>query len=191
MKNKYNWVELQIEYDNGLSQSQLIKKYSMSSRSFFLATQRGVFKSRERSEAAILDRKTNPRSDESLKEHGRRVATTIADKVAKGEWHTSLAKHMHIDYNGIDLHGTWELEYAKYLDANNINWTRAKDTFAYTFDGKDRKYTPDFYLIDTNEYVEVKGYKTAKDEAKWSQFPKKLVVLMKEELQELGINIKP
>ena len=42
-----------------------------------------------------------------------------------------------------------------------------------------RYYTPDFYLPDEDIYIEIKGYKTIKDEAKWSQFPidKRLKVL--------------
>jgi len=192
MKSKYNWAEIQESYDSGLSQRQLIEQYGMSTRSFLLAVKRGDFKSRTRSEACILDRRNNPRTSESLEEHGRRTAKTIAEKVAAGTWHTSLAKYMHISYNGVDLHGSWELEYAKYLDANSIKWIRNKDTFSYTYDGKDRKYTPDFYLTETDEYIEIKGYKTEKDTAKWLQFPldRKLKVLMKKELCDLGIKVK-
>lgn len=71
-------------------------------------------------------------------------------------------------------------------------WQRCKESFGYEFENKKRKYTPDFYLPESNEYVEVKGYKTEKDLAKWSQFPpnKKLKVLMKEELLALGLKIK-
>ena len=96
---------------------------------------------------------------------------------------------MHIDYNGVDLHGSWELKYAQYLDANNIKWIRNKDSFHYEFEGKSRKYTPDFYLLESDEYIEIKGYKTEKDEAKWSQFPthRKLVILMKKELEDLSV----
>lgn len=132
------------------------------------------------------------RTDEWNKENGKRVSETINRKVKEGTWHTSLAKHMHVDYNGIDLHGTWELLYARYLDANNIKWIRNKDSFEYTFDGKQRRYTPDFYLIEDDVYIEIKGYKTEKDDAKWSQFPshRKLIVLMKEELTQLGIKVQ-
>ena len=129
------------------------------------------------------------RSPEWNKENGKRISKVVNEKVANGEWHTSLAKHMHIDYNGVDLHGSWELKYAQYLDSNNIAWIRNKEVFNYEFEGKTRRYTPDFYLPETDEYVEVKGYKTEKDAAKWAQFPKhrKLVVLMKNELKAMKI----
>lgn len=123
------------------------------------------------------------------KENGIKISKTVNEKVANGTWHTSLAKYMHYDYNGIDLHGSWELAYAKYLDANNIKWLRCKNSFTYSFEDKIRKYTPDFYLIESDEYVEIKGYKTPKDDAKWNQFPNhlKLTVLMETDLKVLGI----
>lgn len=114
---------------------------------------------------------------------------TIAKKVINKEWHTSLARHMHIEYNGIDLHGSWELAYVKYLDRAQIAWQRNTESFAYFYDGKERRYTPDFYLPATDEYIEIKGYKTSKDDAKWSQFPKSktLRILMHNDLKQLKI----
>lgn len=131
------------------------------------------------------------RTSEWYKENGKKISASISKKVSAGKWHTSLAKNMHIDYYGIDLHGTWELKYALYLDAHNIKWVRNKETFEYEYSNKIRRYTPDFYLTESNEYVEIKGYKTKKDEAKWSQFPvdKKLKVLMRDELKSLGIDV--
>lgn len=139
---------------------------------------------REKLRIAVLSR-----NKEWNEENGKRISKTIKKKVNEGTWHTSLAKHMHIDYNGNDLHGSWELVYAKYLDKNNIKWIRNTDSFSYEFEGKQRRYTPDFYLIETDEYIEIKGYKTDKDTAKWAQFPshRKLIVLMKEKLKQLGI----
>ena len=131
------------------------------------------------------------RTKEWNRENGKKISKTVNEKVISENWHISLAKELHIDYNGINLHGTWELKYAQYLDANNIKWIRNKESFSYNFEGKNRKYTPDFYLPETNEYVEIKGYKTNKDDAKWNQFPKhlKLLILMRKELKRLGVKI--
>jgi len=114
---------------------------------------------------------------------------TIAKKVVNNEWHTSLARRMHIDYNGVDLHGSWEVAYVRYLDRLGTLWKRNTESFVYEFENKIRRYTPDFYLPETNEYVEIKGYKTEKDSAKWSQFPKEkqLTVLMHKDLRDLNI----
>ena len=137
----------------------------------------------------IMSEKMKERSVEWHKENGKRISESIQKKVEEGTWHTSLAKNMHIEYNGVDLHGSWELAYAKYLDFNNIKWVRNKDSFLYVYEEKQRRYTPDFYLLDAEEYVEIKGFKTNKDIAKWKQFPsdKKLKILMKAELKELNI----
>lgn len=114
----------------------------------------------------LMSAKRNERSAEWNANNGKAISVAITKKVADGQWHTSLAKRMHIDYNGVDLHGSWEVAYAKFLDNNNIKWQRNKDSFAYTFQGKERRYTPDFYLIDDDVYIEIKGYKTEKDDAK-------------------------
>lgn len=136
-----------------------------------------------------LSNASSSRTKEWNIKNGKRISKTVKKKVEEGTWHTSLARHMHINYNGVDLHGSWELGYAKFLDKNNIKWIKNKDSFAYIYEGKERRYTPDFYLIESDQYIEIKGYKTDKDEAKWSQFPKhrKLTVLMKKDLKELKI----
>jgi len=126
--------------------------------------------------------------NESQESKQKRI-DTINRKVEEGTWHASLAKNHHYKYKGVDLHGNWELQYAKWLDANNIKWIRCAESFTYFYEEKDRRYTPDFYLINSDEYIEIKGYMTDKDVAKWAQFPanKCLKVLMKKELEDLKI----
>ena len=67
-------------------------------------------------------------------ENGKRISESVKKKVEEGTWHTSLARNMHIDYKGFDLHGTWELKYAQYLDSIGISWIRNKDSFSYVFE---------------------------------------------------------
>ena len=61
-----------------------------------------------------------------------------------------------IDYNGIKLDSTYEVEVAKSLDANNIKWERCK-RFPYVVEGKLHYYTPDFYLPEYNIYLDPKN----------------------------------
>lgn len=129
---------------------------------------------------AMMGNKLSPDSIQMLKD-------TINQKVINGTWHVSLAKSMHYEYAGCSFHGTWEVAYAKYLDEMGISWERTKKRFPYEFEGTIRRYTPDFYLPETDEYVEIKGFKTLKDEAKWSQFKGKLIVLQENELKSLGL----
>lgn len=130
----------------------------------------------------------NPAHNDEVR---NKISKTCLRRSKEGTWHTSLAKNMHYNYNGIDLHGTYELEYAKYLDKNNIQWERCTDRFEYYYKDSYHYYTPDFYLVESGEFIEIKGYATGKDYAKWSQFPKdkKLKVLMKKDLVLLGLNV--
>ena len=63
------------------------------------------------------------------------------------------------------VRGHWEESVANKLTANGINWIRNR-TLKYIKDGIRKTYNPDFYLPDTNEYVEVKGYYSDKDKEK-------------------------
>ena len=88
----------------------------------------------------------------------------------------------------VSLDGTWELQTAKWLDANVISWKRNTTRFPYTdVNGKHRHYTPDFWVDDWQTFIEVKGYETQLDRSKWSQFPEKLIVWKKKELLDKGI----
>lgn len=86
-----------------------------------------------------------------------------------------------IIYNGIKFQGRWELEFFQFCESNDIQITRPNEWFEYTWNGA-RKYFPDFYLSEYDLYVEVKGYETERDHAKWSQFPKKLKVVKQNEI---------
>ncbi len=83
------------------------------------------------------------------------------------------------------LDGTWELKVAEYFEQQNIYWERNKKKFPYIHQNKERTYTPDFYLKELDLFIEVKGYETDLDKAKWSQFPSKLKVLYKKEIDQI------
>ena len=80
------------------------------------------------------------------------------------------------------LDGQWELEVAKFLDSENIHWNRNETRFEYRDGEKIRHYTPDFYLLDMRAYLEVKGYETELDRTKWKQFPEKMYIFRKREI---------
>lgn len=132
--------------------------------------------------------KVNPMEDPNNR---KKISETCLQKSKNGTWHTSLAKYMHINYKGVDLHGSWELKYAQYLDKNNISWERCKDRFPYEYENNIHYYTPDFFLPLLDKYVEIKGYTTNKDYAKWDQFPKDrtLEILKEKDLLALGIKL--
>ena len=57
-----------------------------------------------------------------------------------------------IKYNGIWMRSTWEVAYAKWLDKQNIKWLYESKVF----DLGNCTYTPDFYLPESDTYIEIK-----------------------------------
>jgi hypothetical protein len=123
----------------------------------------------------------------------QKIRDSINNRYSNG-WQPKAGRCKKIEYNSniagkVLLDGTWELAVAKFFDLHNIKWKRNTQRFDYIDNEKIRKYTPDFYLIDSNEYVEVKGYTTDLDKCKWKQFPNKLLIYNKEKLNQLKILI--
>lgn len=82
------------------------------------------------------------------------------------------------------MHSSWELEVAIWLDEQNIAWTRTTPGFEYEWDDKIKTYYPDFYLPDFDLYIEVKGYETDRDLAKW-QVISNLIILKQKEITDI------
>lgn len=121
-----------------------------------------------------------------LEETHRKALEGFQRKIEAG-WRPHTRKRIRYTYNGNQFDGSWEAAYARYLDQHNTKWIRNEEKFEYFFEDRIHFYFPDFYLVDTDEYVEIKGYTSAKDLAKWEQFPrdKKLKVLREKELSSL------
>ena len=76
------------------------------------------------------------------------------------------------------LESSWELEIAKFLDENNINWIRPKSLTWIDDNSKRRRYFPDFYLIDYNIYLDPKNsYCMKLDEDKMNYFSKRMNII--------------
>lgn len=114
-------------------------------------TDERVRKSQETLKRRIENReivcKGHPHSEETKK-----YLSECAKKRKLGGWYSSKR----IEYNGIMLQSTYELEFAKDLDKNNISWIRP-DFFLYKLNGKDHRYYPDFYIESLNVYVDPKN----------------------------------
>lgn len=65
--------------------------------------------------------------------------------------------HTH-NHNGIELDSGWELELAKWLDQQGIEWTRPTEPIKW-FDssGNPHSYFPDFYLPLLELYLDPKN----------------------------------
>lgn len=93
-----------------------------------------------------------------------------------------------IIYKDITLQGTWELDFYKWCERENIDCVRTPGWFHYVHEGKKRKYFPDFYLPELDLYIEVKGRRTDVDLSKWNQFPHKLSIIECEEIKIIRKN---
>lgn len=91
------------------------------------------------------------------------------------------------EYNGAKFKGSWELLIAKTLDAENIKWKREVTPIPYFYEGREHLYFPDFWLPEFEAYIEVKGYATQKDFAKWESAKRisKMIIIRKKEYQEI------
>lgn len=90
----------------------------------------------------------------------------------------------------ICLRSSYEFAYAKYLDSKNIKWYYEFQTF----DVGSTTYTPDFFIPEKNLWIEIKGWMRPNHLEKIKKFKekypeKKFIILFKEDLENLGINL--
>lgn len=91
----------------------------------------------------------------------------------------------------VSMRSNWEVNYAEWLTANKISWNYEPKTFKME-DGK--TYTPDFYLSQSDEYIEVKGWFRPGQKERLEKFKKeypniKLVIADKDYMESIGCNI--
>ena len=86
-------------------------------------------------------------------------------------------------YKGYYCQSSWELAWVIYAIDNNIKFNRNTEGFEYNLNDKVKKYYPDFILEDGG-YLEIKGWGNYTFE-KISQFPYKITVLYKKEIQPI------
>lgn len=77
-------------------------------------------------------------------------------------------------YKGYWCDSSWELAFVVYNLDHRILFKRNTEKFPYLYDGRLSYYIPDFILGSV--YIEIKGYDTAKNKAKYAAFSKQLRV---------------
>jgi len=86
--------------------------------------------------------------------------------------------------DGIKLQGQWEVDFYLWAKEEGLNPRRPTEAFKYEWNGE-RWYHPDFYIESKDLYVEVKGYETDRDRAKWRDFPRKLRIIKEAEIKSI------
>lgn len=122
-------------------------------------------------------------SDEEKRNHSSKMKQVVLDNPHSYNGTTKNRSCKIYEYNGTKLTGTWEVMFAMWCDEHKIIWERPTTPIPYVWNGN-RLYYPDFYLPEYDFYIEVKGRKTDRDEAKWAAV-KNLLVIEKHEIHQI------
>ncbi len=91
--------------------------------------------------------------------------------------------------NGFKVLGKWEQTFVEFCLSSNIEIQQPNTGFSYEWNGS-RTYFPDFYLPQSDQWIEIKGYETDRDTAKWNSMinfhKKNLRVIRQKEMKNLS-----
>ena len=121
-------------------------------------------------------------SEESKRKISEKLS--VNNKGGRAKWY---------DVAGQRVQGTWERDIALKLEDLGISWTKLKtnrDTLKYLMNGKERSYTPDFYLPEFDMYFEIKGFWWGNDREKMrividTHQDKRIVIIEKQEYEQI------
>lgn len=144
----------------------------------------------------IVKKETIVKNIESRRKNGtlkrtekQKNNTSIAMKKAVEKYPESYTssnrgRTKQIIVDGIKLQGKWEVDFYLWAKNNDLNPQRPTKSFKYEWNGI-RTYHPDFYIESLDLYIEVKGYETDRDKAKWLHFPERLCIIKKKEIEDI------
>jgi hypothetical protein len=123
-----------------------------------------------------------PHSEETKNKISQKLS--INNKGGRSKWY---------EVAGQKVQGTWERNIALKFEELKINWQKIKTnnhTFQYHMDGKCKSYSPDFYLPDSNLYLEIKGYWWGRDKEKMeiikTTYPNiKILIIEKQQYEKI------
>lgn len=114
----------------------------------------------------------------------------MARRRRKKKLWSKKSNYTKLDGSIVSMDSTWEVMMASKLDELGVSWHRDESLkLEYkTRGGRKRNYIPDFYLIDYDLYIEVKGYWTdaAKHKMKDVQKRNPVKILILESIQEIA-----
>jgi hypothetical protein len=117
-----------------------------------------------------------------------RISETMKKNPKAGGYRKGSGRGKSGWYKDIWCDSSWELAWVIYHLDHKIDFKRNTNSFVYEFDGKTRKYQPDFVIEDV--YYEIKGRRSYNDldditKEKISQFKNKLIVLYEKEMKHI------
>lgn len=137
----------------------------------------------EQRQKASIKTKEYYSNPENRKKHSKIMKKAVLEHPESYSDKNIVGRSKHFTIDGVRFNSTWEYEVAKFLDKNNIKWIRSNiKPISYFWNDDWHLYFPDFLIEEYNCYIEVKGYETDRDRAKWSQLDKKILVIKQKEI---------
>jgi len=177
-----------IEYNKKIKNGELgIKISNQFSKAKLLGLEPHIM-SKETRKKISESNKGKKRSEETKKKLSESMARAVKENpdsysVNNVCGRTKLTETLDSLGNLTKVNGGWEFLVSEYLSSRNIRWTnKIAEEFIYFWEGKERRYYPDFYLIDYGIYLEVKGYERERDLLKWETIKDRLIVIKKKEI---------
>jgi hypothetical protein len=115
------------------------------------------------------------------KEIARRIKISETAKTTNGGYRKGSGRGKKGYYKGIWCDSSWELAFVIYNIDHNISFERNKISFPYEYNGKLKKYIPDFIIENT--FIEIKGYYTEQVKSKVEQFKHKLIIINSDKIK--------
>jgi len=134
-------------------------------------------------------------------EHKKKIGRSGVNSHRYGKVGNHGKGEFYIRKNGekIWMRSSWEIKIAKYLDSKDYNWSYEPTAFPikYVFNNivKEGTFRPDFLIQNLNEYWEIKGWWRDDSKEKYEAFVEqykdlKIILLMKNNIKELGIQLR-
>ena len=127
---------------------------------------------REKLSKSSKDRVYSEEHKKNLSETMKRVVRENPESYSASNVNGRSKKFL---YDGVMMDSSWEFEFAKWCNDNELKWIKPTNGFEYEWNGS-RIYYPDFYLTELDIYVEVKGYVRDRDLFKWRSVPNLIIV---------------
>lgn len=125
-------------------------------------------------------------TEEQREKHSNSMLKAVENNPESYSTQNVCGRVKQVEYNGTVFKSKWEVRTAEWFDKQLVDWEYEPKYFDYVWENKKRKYFPDFYLKEYDVYVEVKGYKRESDDAKWNQFPERLVLIDERNIDKLN-----
>lgn len=128
-------------------------------------------------------------NEENRKKHSERMKQVVKDNPESYSDNNVVGRSKHFTVEGVRYNSTWEFIVSNFLDVHKIKWKRGNiKPISYWWKEKWHLYFPDFLLTEYDIYVEVKGYETERDQAKWKHVDKPILIIKQKEIDLIKNN---